>query len=108
MDNQRFLNCLTEQSPVTLHTVTPLGIFITNSSVSEGKKYCHCFATGENLRCDQFSTKAILQVTPTHLNALVAEITSSSIQPLRITHTPSGAEARANYMEVSHWDKNRL
>lgn len=45
MDNQRFLNCLTEQSLVTLYAVTTLGIFITKSSMSEGKKYCRHFAT---------------------------------------------------------------
>ncbi|PKU45696.1 hypothetical protein llap_3992 [Limosa lapponica baueri] len=45
MDNRRFLNCLTEQSPVTLYTVTTLGIFITKNSMSEDKKYCNDFAT---------------------------------------------------------------
>lgn len=45
MDNERFLNCLPEQSPVTLYTAITLGIFITKSSMSKDKKYCHHFAT---------------------------------------------------------------
>jgi len=44
MDNERFQNCLPEQSPVSLYTVMTLGIFIAKSSVSEREKHCHHFA----------------------------------------------------------------
>lgn len=48
------------------------------------------------------------RVNTTHLNTLVPEVTSSNIQSLQVTHTTAGAEAQADYVGVSHCDKNRI